>query len=525
MNRITLIDEYKKIFGRIAAGDNITVLRYGDGERAIMTGERVVAQEGWSSEGESSLAKALRNTLTLRSDDVYYGISCPCCDRPAYYWYSSRIDSKNTTFANLFVNANYRQFKVDFQSLKRDAIVIANHKGEFNKIGNLNVLKYYSVGDDCIGFWANECDSLIKQIINDFGDRNNLLYVVSAGPMAEPIIFELYKNNPNNCYIDFGSSIDLYIHGVDTRPYSKPGTVYAQRNCWMFDPKSVCFDVSVVLTSYKKPDALRHQLDAIGNQTLKPTEVCLFQDGIDGYYSIRFDDAFLSKFDDYCIQEHNAGVWKRFAYAQDCASKYVCLFDDDTIPGDCWLENCHFNMMEREGIYGAIGVVLEKPDGYPLNKDNYYRVGWAEPNAKTMQVDFVGHSWFLPRRVLSAMFDNTEQLQQFKVVAEDMTLSIKAQEIGIPTFVPPHPYSNKRVWGSDFSLAMKYGQASGSLSMNMKNLNLMSTALRVIREGGFRFLFERDSDLVVAQKKHLNKYHRNERIRHYIRAIKRLISK
>ena len=40
MEKIFLKDEYERIFSRIANGDNITVLRYGDGERAIMTGEK-----------------------------------------------------------------------------------------------------------------------------------------------------------------------------------------------------------------------------------------------------------------------------------------------------------------------------------------------------------------------------------------------------------------------------------------------------------------------------------------------------
>lgn len=53
-------------------------MRYGDGVRAIMTDNKVIAQEGWSSEGESPLAVAPRETLNFTEDNVYYGISCPC---------------------------------------------------------------------------------------------------------------------------------------------------------------------------------------------------------------------------------------------------------------------------------------------------------------------------------------------------------------------------------------------------------------------------------------------------------------
>jgi hypothetical protein len=36
----------------------------------------------------------------------------------------------------------------------------------------------------------------------------------------------------------------------------------------------------------------------------------------------------------------NLGVWSRFAYALNAKTKYVCVFDDDTIPGNNWLKNC-----------------------------------------------------------------------------------------------------------------------------------------------------------------------------------------
>ena len=110
----------------------------------------------------------------------------------------------------MWVNINYNRFAEDFRQLKRDAVVIANFRAENKPIGNLNILKYYTVSDDCVTFWDEESDALIKQIINDFGNMDNLLYVVSAGPMSNHIIAALFRNNPDNCYIDFGSSIAPY---------------------------------------------------------------------------------------------------------------------------------------------------------------------------------------------------------------------------------------------------------------------------------------------------------------------------
>ncbi|WP_086245085.1 glycosyltransferase family 2 protein [Campylobacter devanensis] len=234
---------------------------------------------------------------------------------------------------------------------------------------------------------------MIEQIKKDFGNQNNILYVVSAGPMSEVIIAKLYENNKNNCYIDFGSSIDSFIHQKLTRTYMNENSNYAKQNCYML--KEYNLDVGVVLTAYKKPQNLRMQLEAIKNQTIKPKEILLFQDGIAQDYRIHFNDDLLKEFDVVKICDQNYGVWERFDFARkEVKSKYVCIFDDDTIPGSRWLENCLTQMCVQEGLYGTIGIVLINPENYPNSKD-YFRVGWDGNLNYTAKVDFVGHSWFL----------------------------------------------------------------------------------------------------------------------------------
>ena len=141
MKKLQLDKEFDRIWEKITNKENFALLRYGDGERAIMTGRSVKAQEGWvSPDYISKLGSALLNTLNIENENFIYGISCPCCDRASYYWYSSRIKSKNITFANIFVNNNYPRFLKNFETLKRDAVVISNYRGKNSKIGNLNIL-------------------------------------------------------------------------------------------------------------------------------------------------------------------------------------------------------------------------------------------------------------------------------------------------------------------------------------------------------------------------------------------------
>jgi len=509
IDKMFLDSEFSKIWQKVEDGENITILRYGDGERAIMTGKVVIAQEGWkSTDYVSQLGNDLLDSLKLIDDKVYYGVSCPCCDLEAYYWYKTRINAPNITFANLWVNANYTKFIKRFEVLKRDAVVIANHRAEGKPIGNLNILKYYTIGDDCINFWDKNKDELLTQIKSDYGNDRNLLFVISAGPMSEPIIADLFRNNPDNCYLDFGSSIDKYFHEKQTRPYEDKNSVYAKQNCWMYKPGSVNFDVSCILTVYKRPDQLSEQIKALENQTLRPKEIIIFHDKVEGDVEDKAPIMDSDLVSNHIKVDRNVGVWGRFAGGLLAKSKYVCFFDDDTIPGTRWLENCHMHIIKRKGLYGTIGIDSWNLKNYPFR--SFRRWGWDGPSKSVKEVDLVGHSWFLEKDWLGVMWINSRKLFEFKYVGEDMFLSFSLKKwLGIKTYVPPHPPQKVEYYGSLPKKALEYGQQKDiAIGYNDVHFRKMNSAINQILKMGFPTrnfnfinLFKRDSftDLIAPE--------------------------
>ncbi len=483
--QIYLKNEFEKFWKKIENKENFTLLRYGDGERAFMTGKSVTAQEGWVSPNYiSSLGKSLLKTLDITGENIFHAISCPCCDQAAYYWYITRIKNENITFANLFVNINYNKFYKKFKTLKRDAIFIGNFRAKNKKIGNLNILKSYYVGDDCNEFWETKSEKFIQQIKKDCGNSNNLLFVVSAGPMSEPIIVELYKHNPNNCYIDFGSAIDIYTHGKPTRPYMDKKTEYSKKNCRMFTTDTH-FDTTVVLTLFKRPEILEEQLKAIEKQTLKPEKIILFQDKIPNINKTCITEKIKNRFNNCISVTQNVGVWGRFAIGLLADTTYVAIFDDDTIPGERWLENCHSEMQKKEGLFGAIGILSKDFNLYPFKK--FKRIGWDNPNRRRVKVDFAGHSWFLRKNWLGAMFINCNKYYKLHNVAEDAYLSFALKKfLNINTYVPPHPKNNIEFYGSIPTKAWEYGTQEVAISMSQENLSKMQLALKMLKEDGMK---------------------------------------
>ena len=102
--------------------------------------------------------------------------------------------------------------------------------------------------------------------------------------------------------------------------------------------------VTVVLNGYKRGQHLAKQLEAVKKQTLRPKEIMLWQNaGQD------FDPEIAGK-TTWASCNKNFGVWARFAYALNAKTEYICVFDDDTIPGKRWLENCYETIQKHEGL-------------------------------------------------------------------------------------------------------------------------------------------------------------------------------
>jgi GT2 family glycosyltransferase len=210
--------------------------------------------------------------------------------------------------------------------------------------------------------------------------------------------------------------------------------------------------ITVILNGYRRSSNLEEQFKAIQNQTVQPNNIFLWQN----FHSETYDK-FPESVKKNCITavcNTNLGVWSRFAYALNTKTKYVCIFDDDTIPGSKWLENCLNTIQTHRGLLGTRGIIFE-------NQHSYYHtngIGWETANEEVIQVDIVGHCWFFEREWLAAYWGEMPP-KEFFFAGEDMHFSYAIQKhYGLNTYVPPHPKNDKEMWGS--LKAMEYGDGA-----------------------------------------------------------------
>lgn len=238
-------------------------------------------------------------------------------------------------------------------------------------------------------------------------------------------------------------------------------------------------DFTVILNGYKRPHTLKHQFNAAANQTIRPKNIFYWQNTVSGVqYDVDTPTNCISS-----ISNANFGVWSRFTYALNAKTDYICILDDDTIPGRRWLENCldTFNKVPDVGLLGTIGVIFKDND-YIWDK----RIGWDNPNENPEVVDIVGHSWVFRRDMLSVFWRELPPIDHDFISGEDIHFSYMLQKYtNYKTYVPPHPKDNRELWGS--LKGWELGADAVATAAN-GGMPLMGKYLRKCCENGFKLI-------------------------------------
>jgi len=179
----------------------------------------------------------------------------------------------------------------------------------------------------------------------------------------------------------------------------------------------------------------------------------------------------------FIVSDDNIGVWARFAFALNICTEFTVIFDDDTIPGVRWVENCISTFQNKPALLGTVGLVYGSQHEYM----NHQRFGWPSANSIAKIVDIVGHSWFFKTEWLKYYWSAKEDICGLDFCGEDMHFSYALQQHGIPTIVPPHPASDRSMWGS--LKAIEHGTGEEAISVSGKGSHMNIPLQRLVARG------------------------------------------
>jgi hypothetical protein len=250
-------------------------------------------------------------------------------------------------------------------------------------------------------------------------------------------------------------------------------------------------NITAIVNIFRRPHVLDNQIEAIKNQSIPPKSIIIWNNGNQSVDLTKYkNDKYFKVFD--C--NYNSGVWSRFLISQLADTEYVCIFDDDTIPGHNWFKNCIDCMNKKEALYGTIGVIFKNTNKY----DVFRRYGWDATNngnnSESKPVDIVGHSWFFKKKWISYFTRDSPMVNEFFCVGEDIHFAHMLQKYAnIPTYVPPHPANDLSLFGSIPKTAWKYGCDGNSGSNNFNSVNPFDKPLVNALSSGFNILTQRQN--------------------------------
>lgn len=237
----TFDGDFYKFINKIQSGEHFSLSRWGDGELMILEDKFIDLRKQKNGEfrydPELDEYKGVRNKLQLSytsTDDEYYiGVACPCCVGEEKYEYMKRKshqDEEHLTWANIFVNSNYKLFLTEFVPAMngRDVVIVANEKADTSKLP-FNVEKTYKVGTDA---WLNDY-SVVDRIKYEYRNKKDRIFLFAAGPLANILTYELwFYMNKDNTYIDIGSTLDTQMGMRPTRGYHRGAKTLNKTCIW-----------------------------------------------------------------------------------------------------------------------------------------------------------------------------------------------------------------------------------------------------------------------------------------------------
>ena len=239
-----MIQNFKKDFlefiDLIGTKDSFAPARHADGESNIILNNTIGNKDGWLYKENKNLCfrKDLRNSLKCTDPNFYYGISCSCCDKKNHDYLLTEIETSkdNLTFSNIFVNANHAEFLEKLpkaiNSRGKEVVFCSGKKAKVSKLNDIfKITDSLLFPGNCVTWWEKNKEFALGLLDLKANQFTNAIFLIAAGPLSGILIYELWKINRNNIYIDIGSSFDPLVFGRKSRSYHSANHILSTRIC------------------------------------------------------------------------------------------------------------------------------------------------------------------------------------------------------------------------------------------------------------------------------------------------------
>ncbi len=223
---------FQQILEKIKNKENFAFTRFSDGELFIMQNKTVVLADNhyitgnikgpnrytkeehkeFYPEKHQKYRHKLLECYKHIQDGYYKGI-CTSTDghvgKENFDWMIELhgSDHETLTFANLLINANYTNFVEQMipAFCDRDIIYVVNEMADTSKLP-FNIVKEFHIGSNCMIENFDTSDK-VRTYIRENNIKDHVV-LCSAASLSNFIIYDCFKENQNNTFLDIGSCLN-----------------------------------------------------------------------------------------------------------------------------------------------------------------------------------------------------------------------------------------------------------------------------------------------------------------------------
>jgi hypothetical protein len=174
----------------------------------------------FNPEIHTEFRKKLIEAYKYKQPNYYKGISCSCCvGKEAFDWQVDLHggDDESLSWANLWVNGNYPLFIQHMLTLfySKNCVFVGHENADLSKLPFF--VKDFRVGYNAMINDYGKIDDIKKWIKEN--NIENHIFLFSASTFSNLAIYELFKEFPNNSYIDIGTCLTPMMNMPTDRDY------------------------------------------------------------------------------------------------------------------------------------------------------------------------------------------------------------------------------------------------------------------------------------------------------------------
>jgi len=232
-----------KIYHLLKRNEHFSFTRFSDGELFLMQQKRLILaqnhvivgdihhnfgynkedQKDYDPEKHGYVGEAVLEAFKHKQHNYFVGLSCPCCvSKEDSQWMKDLRDGDEefTTWANLFVNANYPLFIKNFYPLlkHKKCVIVCNENANIRHL-DLDIIRDFRIGTNAIVNDFNLPDKIQAWIEEDKIEDH--VFLLAATSISNLIAHKSFSKNPRNTFLDIGSTLNKHLGMGIARDYLK----------------------------------------------------------------------------------------------------------------------------------------------------------------------------------------------------------------------------------------------------------------------------------------------------------------